>query len=358
MAASRAAPAVGKDLEAVLIGPRGVVRRRSAAEETENVAGCSRRSSCQSRRDVPRTTGQIGVVADLRPATGGAEDPRGRGALDVGVLGADHSPGPQQQGGAALEHPHRDRARRRRRTARGAGRGRGPRGRPTPRRRAGCTAGCRRPRRPSRPGRRTPSAMSPWRRSTPVPARLRTAQRCAASSSSTACTRACGTSSATARAIAPEPVHEVDHHRRSPAAVAALDRPAGQQLGLRARHEHPGPDGRARRSGTPRCRAGAAAARGRPAAPPGRRTPRPGSSSADSTSGSRPRVVPSTWASSSSASRSGEATPASRSRSAAARRSDRERAHCSSASSRPARSASTALATSASRSPSSTVSRL
>ena len=47
-------------------------------------------------------------------------------------------------------------------------------------------------------GRSKAVAMSPRRRSTPVPARLRSAQACAAGSSSPACTRAPGTSSATA----------------------------------------------------------------------------------------------------------------------------------------------------------------
>ena len=84
-------------------------------------------------------------------------------------------------------------------------------------------------------------ARSPRRSSTPVPARLRSAQACAAGSSSTACTVACGTSSATALAIAPEPVH------RSTTTGALelarpVDRPAGEQLGLGPRHEDPGPD--------------------------------------------------------------------------------------------------------------------
>ena len=48
--------------------------------------------------------------------------------------------------------------------------------------------------------------MSPWRRSTPDPARLREAQPKASSLSSTACTSASGTSPATASATAPEPV--------------------------------------------------------------------------------------------------------------------------------------------------------
>ena len=88
--------------------------------------------------------------------------------------------------------------------------------------------------------------MSPCRRSTPEPARLRAAQACAGSPSSTACTSAAGTSVATDSAIAPEPVQRstttgtrpvVDHGLR------LLDGPAGQQLGLGPGHEHAGSHG-------------------------------------------------------------------------------------------------------------------
>ena len=102
---------------------------------------------------------------------------------------------------------------------------------------------------------------------------------------------------------------EVDDHRARQAA-RLLDRPAGQQLGLGARHEDARARRRARRGGT----GGAGQVLQRlPGRPPGdqgvvrRDVARAATSS---TSGSRPSAVPSTWASSSSASRSGEATPA------------------------------------------------
>ena len=94
----------------------------------------------------------------------------------------------------------------------------------------------------ARRGRRTRSARSPRRRSTPVPARLRSAQACAARveldgvhgrraaprrrppwrSRPSRCTRSTTTGASSPR--------------------ACLDRPAGEQLGLGPRHEDAGPD--------------------------------------------------------------------------------------------------------------------
>ena len=255
------------------------------------------------------------MVAHLGPAAGRREDRRRGLALHVGVLGAHHSPGPQQQRGARARAPGSRRGRRPRRTARGAGRGRAPRAPPTPTPRAGCTAGCRPPRRRCRRGRRRRSAKSPCRRSTPVPARLRSAQRCAGSSSSTACT--------------PGVRHLVgDAPWRSPRS-RCTGRPRPGRPPARPRPARP-PSRPAARS-----RAGA---RRRPARPPARRggsTRAPvrccsGSRAArratrasyaaasaavtSSTSGSRDGSVPSTWASSSAASCSGLATPAAASR--------------------------------------------
>ncbi len=87
--------------------------------------------------------------------------------------------------------------------------------------------------------------MSPCRRSTPEPARFRAAQSTAASSSSTACTSALGTSVAIDKATAPDPVHRST--TTGTVAVGDGERlfhaPAGQQLGLGARHEDARADG-------------------------------------------------------------------------------------------------------------------
>ena len=100
-------------------------------------------SWCQSGGGEPRTAREVAVVAHLGPASGGGQHRRDRLALDVGVLDAEHSPGPEQLRRRGRPAPGSRRGRRRPRTAPGAGRGRGPRGRPTPRPRAGRTAGCR-----------------------------------------------------------------------------------------------------------------------------------------------------------------------------------------------------------------------
>src|SRR3954471_16474198 len=64
-------------------------------------------SSCQPRGHEPRPPGQVGVVAYLLPVTRAAEH-RGRALpLGVRVLHADDSPGPEQQGGPALDDPDR-----------------------------------------------------------------------------------------------------------------------------------------------------------------------------------------------------------------------------------------------------------
>jgi hypothetical protein len=47
------------------------------------------------------------VVADVGPAAGPGEDRRDRLALDVGVLDAEHSPGPEQQRGPHRQRPDR-----------------------------------------------------------------------------------------------------------------------------------------------------------------------------------------------------------------------------------------------------------
>ena len=202
-------------------------------------------------------------------------------------------------------------------------------------------------------------AMSPWRRSTPVPARLRSAQPWAPSSSSTACTRASGTSSATARAIAPDPVQRSTTTGASQVAPARVDRPAGQQLGLRARHEDPRPDGSStwRNAAVPvRCCSGSRAAR------------RATSASYRCLLGGRARRRRGRAGRAGRAEHVGEQLARRRARGlrprprAARRRAGRQpraaRGHCSSASSRAARSASTHDCEDGPRSPSSTWSRL
>ena len=83
---------------------------------------------------------------------------------------------------------------------------------------------------------------------------------------------ASGTSSATALAIAPSRCTGRRPPGRSSVRGARVDRPAGEQLGLRPRHEHPGPDGQLDVAEVGDARSGAAAARGRPGARPGRRS--------------------------------------------------------------------------------------
>ena len=99
------------------------------------------------------------------------------------------------------------------------------------------------PRRRCRPGRRRRSAMSPWRRSTPVPARLRSAQPCAASPSSTACTVACGHLVGHRQRDGAGAGAQVDHDRRRRAAPArrSIAQPAITSVSGRGT-KTPGPD--------------------------------------------------------------------------------------------------------------------
>ena len=82
--------------------------------------------------------------------------------------------------------------------------------------------------------------MSPWRRSTPEPARLRAAQANAASSSSTACTAEPLTSVATARGDRTGPGAQV-HDPCLLRLGGVLDRPAREHLGLGPGTKTPGP---------------------------------------------------------------------------------------------------------------------
>src|SRR3954471_18613444 len=166
------------------------------------------------------------------------------------------------------------------------------------------------------------SARSPCRSSTPVPARLRVAQPWADSSSSTACTRAAGTSSATALAIAPEPVPRSTTTGSADPAACSTAQPARSSVSGRGTNT-PGPTSRStwRKCATPvRCCSGSR---------PTRRATSTSYCSArgagtSSTSGSRERSTPSTCASSACASYAGESTPAAVRRAvAAARRSRR-----------------------------------
>ena len=170
---------------------------------------------------------------------------------------------------------------------------------------------------------------------------------CAGSSSSTACTRARGTSSATALAIAPEPVHEVDHdrlRRRRARPARRPSRPAARsRAGARRR---PGPTASSTWRNAGACRSGAAAARGpRAGATRASYALDCGASATSSTQRrSRHRSMPSTWASSSSASCSGLATPAAAQpvvRPSATQRRARRVTSARAPSSRAARSAST-----------------
>ena len=55
-------------------------------------------------REVPRPTGQIGMVGDVEPPGRVGEDRKRCDALHVGVLGDQQATGTQQSGGIALEH--------------------------------------------------------------------------------------------------------------------------------------------------------------------------------------------------------------------------------------------------------------
>ncbi len=83
--------------------------------------------------------------------------------------------------------------------------------------------------------------MSPSRRSTGDPAQFRTAQACAAGSSSTACTSLPGTSVATASAMAPDPVHRST--TRGPSVPFSADSTASTTTSVSGRGTNtPGPD--------------------------------------------------------------------------------------------------------------------
>ena len=247
------------------------------------------------------------------------EHRRHRLALDVGVLDARALPraGAVRRRGPPAPGSRRDR--RRRRTAPGAGRGRGLPGRPTPRPRAGRTAGCRRRRRRCRPGRRRR-----WR-SRPGAGRRRCRRGCARPSGTPARRaprRAPGPAAPRARPPwrsrrsrcrgRPRPAPRAAWPPRRPSRPAARSRAGARTRPVRRR---------ARRGGTTPARSGAAAARGPRAGPPGRRTRRSAAAGTSSTSGSRDRSVPRAWASSSAASCSGLGTPASRRVSSAVARS-------------------------------------
>jgi hypothetical protein len=156
-------------------------------------------------------------------------------------------------------------------TARSAGRARAPPGRRSRTPPPGCTAGWRGPRPPSRRGRRRRRGVAgpqvdagagqvaprvrerllgELHRVHPRPRRL-VGDRLGDGA---------------------RPGAQVDEHRLLDAgrtrSASLLDPPAGEQLGLRARREDARARPRARRSGTRRCRAGAAAAHGPPARAP------------------------------------------------------------------------------------------
>ncbi len=216
---------------ALLVGRRSenvVASRRSASHGGHRAS----RAVSEARRDRPGR-----VVADVGPAAGRREDGRRGLALDVGVLDADHSAGPQQQRGrGAPSDPDRVQPVVARRRARACGSWSRASGATDSQASSGMYGGLQVttstvPARSS-----NASAMSPCRRSTPVPARLRAAQACAGSSSSTACTGR----RAPRRRSPWRPRPSRCRGRPRPARStrpAPLDRPAGEQLGLRARHE-------------------------------------------------------------------------------------------------------------------------
>ena len=200
---------------------------------------------------------QVAVAsAGGAPAVGG-EQLADRGALQLAVLEHEGAARPQQRwpprcrDGAA-----RRRGRRRRRRARPPGRAAAPRDRAGSRR-AGCTAGSRRPRRRCRRAVRRRPRSAASARSAKIsrrlsPASSRTfcrAQTKARGEFSTATTSACGTSVAIAMAMAPDPVP-----RSMARGVGArhgeqrVDRDLRDRLGLGARDEDAGSDGELERA--------------------------------------------------------------------------------------------------------------
>ena len=133
------------------------------------------------------------------------------------------------------------RGRRRRTTARSRGRGPGPLERRSPRPRGGCTAGCTRPRRQCRParGRHRPCRPGGGRpRGHQVPhgpgVRRRVELDCMH--------LGVGHLVGDAQGDRPGTATEVHHHGVLAHFAGTVDRPAGQELGLRAGNEDPWPD--------------------------------------------------------------------------------------------------------------------
>ena len=253
-------------------------QRDGTRDGSTRLSGAGAASAQRRRRPVSRR--EVTVMCDGAPAVGREQRPRSR---RTAARRARSRAFPRAAAARvpAARTPARRRGRRRRRRARARGRTAAPRDRAASRR-AGCTAGSRR--RPPR-GRRARAARRRGRRrrargsAAATSSTFRRVHGKASGEFSTAQTRACGTSVASASAIAPLPVPEVDGDRLGFGGGAQrVDRELGDLLRLGPRHEDAGPDARSseRNAARPvRCCSGSRRARRSTSARAPRHPPRP-----------------------------------------------------------------------------------